>query len=102
LISKQLLIDTIFVISNEDDGDGGNDVMIEINNVRFTKGINLGNNTKGDLVTGERKIYVDKKYSTPYDFKVNDKIKFEGEDFTIFKIVEGRNYNSHHKELYVR
>ena len=45
MISKRLLIDTIEVISNEDDGNGGNDVSITIENVRFSKEINLSYNT---------------------------------------------------------
>jgi len=102
MISKRLLIDTIEVISNEDDGNGGNDVSITIENVRFSREINLGSSAMGDMVSGARKIYVDKKYSTPYEFKLNDRIKYQGDEYTIIKIVDARNESLQHKELYVK
>ena len=102
MISKRLLIDTIEVISNEDDGNGGNDVSITIENVRFSREINLGSSAMGDMVSGARRIFVDEKYSTPYNFKVNDIIKYQGDEYTIIKIVDARNESLQHKELYVK
>jgi hypothetical protein len=102
MISKRLLIDTIEVISNEDDGNGGNDVSITIENVRFSREINLGSSAMGDMVSGARRIFVDEKYSTHYEFKLNDRIKYQGDEYTIIKIVDARNESLQHKELYVK
>lgn len=101
MIRKELLIDTIEVISTSHDGNQPIETSILIENVRYTKKQNLINDS-GNGIGAKGKVYWDVVHSTPYDFKIGDRIKYQEEVYTIFEIVEGRSTSLHHKELYVR
>lgn len=101
MIKKELLIDTIKVISKGHDGNAPIIEEVEIKNVRYTKRQNLVNDS-GSGIEAKGKVYWDKKHSTFYDFKINDKIEYQEEQYTIIQIVEGKSKNLQHKELHVK
>jgi len=99
-IPKKLLIDTMEVISNEDNGSGVVETSTIIEFVRYTRKMKYDSDLKGLVASG--KIYWSVHHSTPYDFKIGDQVKINGEEFTIVDIVDGRNTQLFSKELYVK
>ena len=101
-IDKNLLIHSIKVVSNNDDGDGANTVDVLIENVRFEKGTKLISDAKGDQITSSGMFFYDIKYSTPYNFKLNDIIKFNNIEYVIAIIEDLYTFDLNHKEIHVK
>ena len=103
-IRKELLQDSIKIISSGHDGNAPIDTSITINNVRIGKEKAISNVAIGEVPQYARKIYYSLKHSSPkYDFKLGDQVEMgdTGEKVKVVKIIPGKGRKIYHWEVYV-